>query len=82
MKLPTIPHWSLQFVLITLRIITFGTLFGMVAFPLIGLVIKTNYSALELVWLGAQALGLCSSLVGPIAALVLIARRITRAASA
>ena len=80
MKLPFIPYWSLQFVLITLRIITFSTLFGMIVFPLIGLAIKTDYDWVELIWLGAQSLGLLSSLVGPIVALVLTARRITQAA--
>ena len=78
MKLPAIPYWSLQFGLITLRIITFSTLFGMIAFPLIGLVIPTDYGLGELVWLGAQTLGLISCLIGPIAALILTARRITR----
>jgi|GEM_PF-1730963 len=72
-----IPRWSRYFILITFRFITFGTLFGVVAFPLIGLLIKTVHSPLALAWIGAQTLGLCSSLIGPIIALVLTARKIT-----
>lgn len=71
-----IPRWSRLFILITFRFITFGTLFGIVVFPLIGLIIKTENSSLQLAWIGAQTLGLCSCLIGPILALILTARKI------
>ena len=77
-----IPRWSRLFILITFRFITFGTLFGIVTFPLIGLIIKTGHSPQQLAWIGAQTLGLCSSLIGPVAALILTARKITAAAAA
>jgi len=72
-----ISRWSRYFILTTFRFITFGTLFGIIAFPLIGLLIKTAHSPLALAWIGAQTLGLCSSLLGPILALILTARKIT-----
>ena len=75
-----IPHWSRHFILITFRFITVGTLSGIIAFPLIGLFIKTENSSLQLAWIGAQTLGLCSCLIGPILALILTARKITSGA--
>lgn len=77
MKLAQIPRWSFLFLVYTMRIIAYGTLAGIILFPLVGLIIKTEHDSLQLAWLGFQSLGLCSSLIGPIAALILTARRIT-----
>ena len=75
-----IPRWSLHFIVSTFRFITMGTLFGIIAFPLVGLVIKTAHSPLQLAWLGAQTFGLGSSLIGPIFGLVVTARKVTNSA--
>ena len=77
-----IPRWSLCFVLITCRIITVSTLGGVVAFPVVGLLIKTDHSALQLAWLGAQTFGFCSVVLGPIIGLVLTARKIRSSTAA
>ena len=78
MKWAKIPRWSFLFIIYTMRIIAFGTLAGIILFPIVGLFIKTQHDSLALAWLGFQSLGLCSGFLGPIAALILTARKINR----